>query len=56
MTQGLPDEVKDKMLASIPLGRLGTAEEVAAAVCFLASDQASYITGELIRVNGGMQM
>jgi 3-oxoacyl-[acyl-carrier protein] reductase len=56
MTAGLPDAAKTKMLAEIPLARLGTAEDVANAVAFLASDQASYVTGEVLRVNGGMYM
>lgn len=56
MTSVLPEDVKAKMLEAIPLERLGSAEEVANAVAFLASDLASYVTGELIRVNGGMYM
>ena len=56
MTKELPDEVKDKLLQSIPLDRLGQPEEIAAAVGFLASPQATYITGETINVNGGMLM
>jgi 3-oxoacyl-[acyl-carrier protein] reductase len=56
MTKVLPDEVKEKILASVPLGRMGTPEDVAAAVKFLASDDASYITGQVLAVNGGMYM
>ncbi len=56
MTEGLPDAAKAALLASIPLGRLGQAEEVAAAVAFLASPQAAYITGTELHVNGGMVM
>jgi len=56
MTKVLPDEVKQKILASVPLGRIGTPEDVAAAVKFLASDDASYITGQVLAVNGGMYM
>ena len=56
MTKVLPDEVKQKILASVPLGRIGTPEDVAAAVTFLASDDASYITGQVLAVNGGMYM
>jgi 3-oxoacyl-[acyl-carrier protein] reductase len=54
MTAGLPDTVKETYRAQIPLGRFGTATEVAAAVAFLASDAAAYITGQVIHVNGGM--
>jgi 3-oxoacyl-[acyl-carrier protein] reductase len=56
MTRELPDEVKTSLLKSIPLERLGQTEEIAAAVGFLASPMASYITGETINVNGGMVM
>ena len=56
MTQGLPDAAKAALLAQIPLGRLGAAEEVAAAVVFLASADAGYITGSELHVNGGMHM
>ncbi|HUB79840.1 MAG TPA: 3-oxoacyl-[acyl-carrier-protein] reductase [Bryobacteraceae bacterium] len=56
MTKVLPDDVKQKILASVPLGRMGTAEDVAAAVKFLASEDASYITGQVLAVNGGMYM
>jgi 3-oxoacyl-[acyl-carrier protein] reductase len=52
----LPDEVKERILASVPLGRMGTPEDIAAAVKFLASDDASYITGHVLAVNGGMYM
>ena len=56
MTAGLNAELKEKMTAAIPLSRIGNAEEVAAAVAFLSSDAASYITGEVLKVNGGMYM
>jgi 3-oxoacyl-[acyl-carrier protein] reductase len=56
MTANLPEAAKQKMSEMIPLGRLGTAEDVAAAVAWLCSDQASYVTGEVLRVNGGMYM
>jgi 3-oxoacyl-[acyl-carrier protein] reductase len=54
MTAGLPVAAKDAYRAQIPLGRFGTAAEVAAVVAFLASDAAAYITGQVIHVNGGM--
>ena len=56
MTKVLPDEVKQKILASVPLGRMGTPEDIAAAVKFLVSEDASYITGHVLAVNGGMYM
>jgi 3-oxoacyl-[acyl-carrier protein] reductase len=56
MTKALPEATKQLMQAQIPLGRFGTAEEVAQAVAFLASDAAAYITGQVIHVNGGMLM
>ena len=56
MTAGLPESVKEKMLTDIPLGRMGEPEDVASAVLFLASDQASYITGQVVNVDGGMVM
>ncbi|MFO0566517.1 MAG: 3-oxoacyl-[acyl-carrier-protein] reductase [Polyangiaceae bacterium] len=56
MTRDLPEEAKSAMLGAVPLGRAGTAADVAHAVVFLASDEASYITGLALRVNGGMYM
>lgn len=56
MTETLPEAVREKTLAAIPMARMGRAEEVAAAVAFLASEEASYITGQTIHVNGGMAM
>lgn len=56
MTDKLPEEVKAKMLSQIPLGRFGAPEDIAAAVAFLASDQAAYITGQTLHINGGMIM
>ena len=56
MTQGLPEAAKAALLADIPLGRLGSAEEVAHAVAFLVSPGAGYITGTELHVNGGMVM
>ena len=56
MTRELPEEQREALASQIPLGRLGAADEVAAAVVFLASPAAAYITGETIHVNGGMHM
>jgi 3-oxoacyl-[acyl-carrier protein] reductase len=56
ITASLPDEIKSAYLAQIALGRLGTPEEVAEAVAFLASDAAGYITGQVLTVDGGMVM
>ncbi len=56
MTRGLGDEQRAKLAQQIPLGRLGSVEEVAAAVVFLASPAAAYITGKTLHVNGGMYM
>lgn len=56
MTDVLPDNVKETMLAGIPLGRAGEPEDVAKAALFLASDQAAYITGQVLTVDGGMVM
>jgi 3-oxoacyl-[acyl-carrier protein] reductase len=56
MTKALTDRAQTDWASAIPLGRLGTAGDVAAAVCFLASDEAAYITGQVLAVNGGMYM
>ena len=56
MTGALPEAARAKLQEMIPLARIGTAQDVADAVAFLASDQASYVTGEVLRVNGGMYM
>ena len=56
MTDALTDEVKAQLLKEVPMGRLGTAEDIANTVVFLASDEAAYITGQTIHVNGGMAM
>jgi 3-oxoacyl-[acyl-carrier protein] reductase len=56
MTTGIPAAAKEKMLETIPLGRTGRPDEIAAAIVFLSSDEASYVTGQTLRVNGGMYM
>jgi 3-oxoacyl-[acyl-carrier protein] reductase len=56
MTDVLPDKMKEEMKTRIPLGRMGTAREVAAAIVFLASDEAAYITGHVLDVNGGLYL
>ena len=56
MTRAITDKAQGDWAAQIPLGRLGATEDVAAAVCFLASDEAAYITGQVLAVNGGMYM
>ena len=56
MTSALPDEVREQFAAQIPLGRVGQANEVAALVTFLASEEAAYVTGQTLGVNGGLNM
>jgi 3-oxoacyl-[acyl-carrier protein] reductase len=56
MTKAISDKAQGDWSSAIPLGRLGTPADIAAAVCFLASDEASYITGQVLAVNGGMYM
>lgn len=56
LTENLADELKEAILKATPLGRMGTPEEIAFAVAFLASDEASYITGQVLAVDGGMVM
>ena len=54
MTRALPPETQNEWLSRVPLGRFGSPEDIASAVCFLASNEASYITGQVLAVNGGM--
>jgi 3-oxoacyl-[acyl-carrier protein] reductase len=56
MTRAITEEARGEWAGKIPLGRLGTPDDIATAVCFLASDEASYITGQVVAVNGGMYM
>lgn len=56
MTEAMPEGAKDKIITGIPMGRTGKPEDVAEAVAFLASEPAGYITGEVLRVDGGMAM
>jgi 3-oxoacyl-[acyl-carrier protein] reductase len=56
MTKAITDKAHADWTSAIPLGRLGAPQDVAAAVCFLASDEAAYITGQVLAVNGGMYM
>jgi 3-oxoacyl-[acyl-carrier protein] reductase len=56
LTQVIADEMKDVMLANTPLGRFGAAEDVAGAVRYLCSDEASFITGDVLLVDGGLGM
>ncbi len=56
MTSVLPEKTREALVEKIPLGRLGAPEDIAAAVCFLASDEAAYITGQVLAVNGGMYL
>ena len=56
MTDVLPDKVKEELKTRIPLGRMGSPRDVAAAIVFLASDEAAYITGHVLNVNGGMHL
>lgn len=56
MTDPLPDKVKEELIARIPFGRMGTDREVAAGILFLASDEASYVTGHVLDINGGLYL
>ncbi len=56
MTEAIPEKAREALLGRIPIGRLGTSDEVASAVAFLASDEAAYITGQVLGVNGGMYL
>jgi len=56
MTDAIPEKEREALISQIPLNRLGSAEDVANAVYFLASEEASYITGQVISINGGLYM
>ena len=56
MTRAISEKAQVDWAAQIPLGRLGSPDDVAAAACYLASDEAAYITGHVLAVNGGMNM
>ena len=56
INRDLSEDIKKKYLEAVPLGRFGSVEDISAAVCFLASSRASYVTGEVIKVNGGLYM
>ncbi len=56
MTAGLSDSARETLISQIPVGRLGTPDDVAGAICFLASGEAAYITGHVLAVNGGLYM
>ena len=56
MTSGIPEKIKTILLSKIPMGKMGSGDDVSNCVAFLSSDEASYITGETIHVNGGMYM
>ena len=56
MTAAMPEAAKSAAVSAIPMGRLGSGRDVARAVAFLASDQAAYITGQVLAVDGGMAM
>ncbi|MBT6139291.1 MAG: 3-oxoacyl-[acyl-carrier-protein] reductase, partial [Rhodospirillaceae bacterium] len=56
MTDALSDDQKEKLLAGVPVGRLGTSDDIASAVSYLASEEAAYVTGATLHVNGGMAM
>jgi len=56
MTDPLPQKVREEMLRRIPLGRMGSTDDVAAAILFLSSEEAGYITGHVLDVNGGLYM
>jgi 3-oxoacyl-[acyl-carrier protein] reductase len=56
MTRSLPESQREALIGQVPLGRLGQAQDIAHAVAFLVSEQAAYITGETLNVNGGMHM